>query len=438
MTYPNTAVASPLLRFHRLRDSLFNELHTRPFPLIESPAKVCQFAVLHAENAKSAELGHINVLCTRYSVNPPAMDSNCYYQNFGGFEFRWELHTEFSTYTIIQQSQGAEPFRRSAMELLPAEWLSAIPGEIINGLNLEVLPAPKAEVTTEELNQFFEGHRQLSCYARDKKAHIWTAYRIHSDGLGRFLIYNLKLNPCQTGRTVRRVLELETYRMMALLAFPVARQIAPEITAMDQQVAAIVQQITDIKDLEDERSLLTELSALSARVGQIVSDTNYRFSATEAYYDIVMNRLEEMREKEVAGHQTLKEFLSRRFIPAYRTCKAVEADLEQLSERIDQASELLRTRVNLTIEAQNQDLLQSMNRRSEIQLHLQQAVEGLSVAAISYYLVGLVKYLAESARSFGMDLNATLVTGVSVPVAVLAVWFGLRRLKRKLKQVSTY
>jgi uncharacterized membrane-anchored protein len=58
--------------------------------------------------------------------------------------------------------------------------------------------------------------------------------------------------------------------------------------------------------------------------------------------------------------------------------------------------------VDLTLEAQNQDLLQSMNQRSQMQLQLQQAVEGLSVVAISYYLVGLVKYMAGSLHEMGM------------------------------------
>jgi len=266
----------------------------------------------------------------------------------------------------------------------------------------------------------------------DQQAQVWTAYRIHNDNMGRFLVFNDGLNPCQTGRLVRRILELETYRMMALLSFPIAKKIAPDIHGMNSKLAEIIQQITHIKDLDDERHLLGGLTTLAAQIEQVISDTNYRFSATEAYYQLALSRLEELQEAEVCGLQTLSEFLSRRLTPAYLTCETIKKDLDNLSKRIDRASELLRTRMNLTIESQNQNLLQSMNRRGRLQLRMQQAVEGLSVAAISYYLVGLVKYLAESAKSMDLISNTYLVTGISVPLAVVTVVIGLERMKKKL------
>jgi len=202
------------------------------------------------------------------------------------------------------------------------------------------------------------------------------------------------------------------------LAFPMARAIAPEVEQMDKQLAAINQKINTINGLEDERRLLSQLSTLAARIEQLISDSNFRFSAARAYYDLVMSRLDDLREQEVSGLQTFNEFLPRRLTPAFRTCESVSTHLDDLSKRIDRASELLRTRVDLTLEAQNQALLQSMNQRSKVQLQLQQAVEGLSVAAISYYLVGLVKYVVHSAADVGWLKHPELWVGLSVPVCV--------------------
>jgi len=433
--------SSLLLDFHDQRDPLFNELHTRPFPVIPSPARVSQLSVLHAEDqqdngqSRKEEYRHICALCSRYSVNPPMDVATCYYQDFGGFEFRWERHTEFSTYTFIHHLE-AKTFERTGLSLLPNEWIAELPGKVISGLHIEVEDMPEVQSSVDSLRNYFEGHRLLSSFVRDGQAQIWTAYRIHSDNMGRFLIFNKGLNPCQTGRLVRRILELETYRMMALLSFPIAKEIAPNIRDMNLKLADIIQRINDIKDLEDERNLLSQLTRLSAGIEQIISDTNYRFSATEAYYNLAQSRLEELRETEVCGLQTLSEFLSRRLTPAYLTCETIEKDLDDLSRRIDRASELLRTRMNLTIESQNQHLLQSMNRRGKLQLRMQQAVEGLSVAAISYYLVGLVKYIAESAKSMDLISNVYLVTGASVPIAIGFVVFGLERMKKKLMKES--
>lgn len=438
-TAPRSDIPSPrldtgsLLPIHPDRDRLFNELHTRPFPVLEQGSRVSQVALLHGGRDTAEEYAHIRVLCERYSVLPPSPGSSCYYQNFGGFELRWERHTEFSTYTFIHRADGPEPFQRTALSLLPPGWLAELPGEVISGLHVEIHaltdPAPTADV----LRHYFEGQRLVSSWVIDKKARLWTAYRIHNDGMGRILVLNKGLNPCQLGRLVRRLLEMETYRMMVLLAFPMARSIAPGIAEMDLQLATINEQINAIRGLEDERRLLGQLSTLAARIEHLRSDTNFRFSAARAYYELVLSRLDELREQEEPGMQTFNEFLPRRLTPAFRTSEAVSGQLDNLSRRIDRASELLRTRVDLTLEAQNQDLLQSMNQRSHMQLQLQQAVEGLSVVAISYYLVGLVKYMAGSLHDMGWLEHSELVVGMSVPVCVFLVWRGMHRVKRGIK-----
>lgn len=423
---------APNLAFHPARESLFNELHARPFPVLQTPSALAHLVLLHDDPSSAAEHQHLQSLCARHAVLPPAAESSCYYQNFGGFELRWERHTEFSTYTLIRHSEESAPFSSSPLSLLPTHWLNNLPGKLISALHLELAQAPKDEPGPEQIRQYFEGQRLISSEVKEHKARLWSAYRIHSDGSSRILIHNRELNPCQSGRLVRTLLEMETYRMMLLLALPVAKGIAPEIKAMDQQLASVIQQINLIADLADERRLLSELSSLAARIEKLISDNNFRFSAAQAYYELILNRLGEMREQEVSGLQTFRVFLQRRLTPAWRTCEAVRNELNDLSRRIDRASELLRTRINLTIEAQNQSLMLNMDQRSHIQLRLQQTVEGLSVAAISYYMVGLTKYLAESAKALGLIHNSALVTGLAVPLCVGAVWFAMHRLRRAL------
>jgi len=112
------------------------------------------------------------------------------------------------------------------------------------------------------------------------------------------------------------------------------------------------------------------------------------------------------------------------------TCSSVEKRLLDLSERVARASDLLRTRVDIAREQQNQTLLASMNRRARLQLRLQQTVEGLSIAAITYYVVGLVGYGAKAAKESGIPLSVEIVTGASIPVVALVMWLLVRRLRR--------
>ena len=95
---------------------------------------------------------------------------------------------------------------------------------------------------------------------------------------------------------------------------------------------------------------------------------------------------------------------------------------------------LLSTRVNVTREKQNQQVLKSMDRRATMQLRLQQTVEGLSVAAISYYIVGLVGYAAKGIKASGRDINLDLVTAWSIPIVIAFVAFGLYRFRRSIEK----
>ncbi|HZX51416.1 MAG TPA: DUF3422 domain-containing protein [Pseudomonas sp.] len=420
------------LRFHPEREALFNELHTRPFPVLSTPSRLTQLVLLPDTQQADAEYQHLLRLCDRHAVLPPAAHSSCYYQDFGGFELRWERHTEFSTYTLVSKQVQGAPFSQDALALLPEHWLQQLPGQLLSCNHLEIIAFPETQPSPDEMRMHFEGQRLISSSVSDGQARLWSAYRIHSDGSGRVLIHNRGLNPCQSGRLVRTLLEMETYRMMLLLALPQAKAIAPQIKEMERQLAAAIQQINRIGDLGDERRLLGELGSLAARVEQLIAAHNFRFSASRAYYELIINRLGELREQECPGLQTFSEFLQRRLTPAWRTSEAAEQDLDDLARRIDRASELLRTRIDLTIETQNQQLMQAMDKRSHLQLRLQQTVEGLSVAAISYYLVGLCKYLAESAKALGLIESSTLATGIAVPLCVTAVWLGMCRLKRSL------
>ena len=123
-------------------------------------------------------------------------------------------------------------------------------------------------------------------------------------------------------------------------------------------------------------------------------------------------------------------FLQRRLAPAMRTCRAVEERQANLSRKLSRAANLLRSWVDVEVQQQNRDLLESMNDRARVQLRLQQTVEGLSVAAVSYYVVGLIGYLVKGTDAFGTHLKPELVTALSVPLAVALVWFVVRRVRR--------
>jgi uncharacterized membrane-anchored protein len=171
-------------------------------------------------------------------------------------------------------------------------------------------------------------------------------------------------------------------------------------------------------------------------VGSGLAASQFRFGACRAYADLVTARIGELRERRITGLQTVDEFMTSRFRPALTTCQTISQRLHDLSERVAQASGLLRTRAEIARERQNQDLLASMDRRARLQLRMQQTVEGLSVAAIAYYVAGLIVSVAKGLASAGLQVDPEMMVGASVPVVVVLLYLALRRMRRRLPRVD--
>jgi len=418
------------MTIHPLREKLYNELHNRPFRSISNPAQITHIAIQHEGKLKQKEHDFISLLCNRFQVSLPAKTMPCFYQNFGLFSLRWERHMEYSTYTIIHEAPLTNlPFIKNAIDYVPSDWLEHMPGNVIAALHLVIEPKNMTSETT--IDQYFDNMRLTASAPYNGLAKVWTSYKLHDDGFGRFLVFEQALSPEQLGRLVQQLLQLDTYRLMATLGLPLAQAINTELNQLDLQLQQVTTCIALGKD-SDDRELLTQVSEIAAKIEDYRSQSNYRFSATNAYYDVVLQRMEELKEDEINGHMTLQEFLMRRITPAVKTCQTAANHLEDISRRVNRASDLLRTRVEMLLQEQNQKLLKSMNRRAFIQMRLQQTVEGLSVAAISYYGMQLFETMLSSLPSLGIEYNHELVSGFAVPVVIGLVFVSTRIIHHRL------
>ena len=260
----------------------------------------------------------------------------------------------------------------------------------------------------------------------------WTDFRIHADRFGRFLIHAVALDEESGGRLIQRIIEMETYRLMAMLALPIAQEARPRVSDAEDELSSILGQLDGGQEHLDDRRLLGDLTRLAGEAERINGIIAYRFNATRAYQEIVRQRVAALREDRITGVQPVSQFMMTRFEPAMETCDNLARRLDQLSARIARAGNLLRTRVDVALEEQNRDLLQSMDRRVQLQLRLQQTVEGLSVVAISYYLISLVIYLAQGLESLGITVDPNLAGLVAFPFVVGGVWWGVHAIRRRL------
>jgi uncharacterized membrane-anchored protein len=421
------------MRQHPLRQAVQEEIHSRPFPVLQAPFQASHLAVLAGETGRDQEWAHLGELCRAHGVEMPGGACSFFAANLGKFDVRWERHTEFFTYTFIRTGPFSDPFEPPAISLVPPDWLAGMSGGVVTALHVAMQSSAARECTRDELHEFFDNHRLIGSQVVEQNATVWTALRNHADGFGRWFIHDHALTDYRAGRLLQRILELEAYRTLSLLALPEARDIGSRITQMDESLEQAVESLASVEGLAEERKLLKQLSLLAGEAEQMRTRSCYRFGATRAYHAIVQRRLEELRETQVTGIQTVAEFLDRRMSPAIRTCISVGDRVADLSRRVDRASDLLRTRIDLTLEAQNQELLIQMNRRAQMQLWLQQMVEDLSIVAISYYMLGLIKFGLAAAENLGVPIRAEAWTGASVPVVIVAVWLGMRRMHKRIE-----
>jgi len=415
---------------HEQRLKLHNELHTGAIDLLEAPTKVSHIVLLCDNDQADHERSLITQLCERYDVAPPTLHTNHFSAILGVFRINWERHTEYSTYTFFYCAPFDAPFTEAAISYVPKEWLETLPGEIIAATHIALDDGKSAKPSLKELSILFSSNTVIGSEVAAGRAIVWTDNQIHPDGFGRILIHNVELRRRQAGRLVKRLLEIETYRMLAMLTVPLMRGYIPQLAHFDERLAALTEKSINLECLEDEQHLLKELTRLAAEIERISAKTSQRFNASSMYYDIVMLRISELREKRIQGLQMFHEFMDQRLSPAMATCVLVNNKLETISTRVERASSLLRTRVEITMEKQSRDLLHSMDKRAHLQLRLQETVEGLSIVVLSYYLLGLVAYGLKSIKAAGVKFDPELATGIAIPFVVAMVFLIIKRVRR--------
>ncbi|MDE2147609.1 MAG: DUF3422 domain-containing protein [Burkholderiales bacterium] len=419
---------------HPLRLALADEVHARPPEPLQTPSRASYLAVLIEPADRERERAHLAALCERHGLAPPAPEATHFRAELGTIRFKWERHGEFSGYTMLRPGLGTQPFAEdeTAAAGLPAGWLAGLPGLTVVAAHAVLMPAAATPPEPAELSALFDGQLVVGGEVGGGAGLAYTDFRVHPDGASRFVVCNRSLTERQAGRTLQRLFEIEAYRMMALLALPIARRLAPRIAELEAALAGLTDHIA-AEGGQDE-ALLHELTRLAAEIERALSTSQFRFGACRAYHELVQVRLRELRETRLPGLQPIEEFMARRLAPAAATCANASQRLHDLSDRVAQASALLSTRVDIASERQNQALLASMDRRARLQLRLQQTVEGLSVAAIVYYVAGLIGYLAKGAKAAGLALQPDLLVGLAIPAVAVAVMVALRRARRRLHQ----
>jgi uncharacterized membrane-anchored protein len=416
MSIEHLPLAAPLPRNHPDRLALADEVHARPPEAVLTPAWVTFVALTVSPGDRGSELAHISDLCRRFGAVEPTAHAVHFVVDLDRVRLRWERHGEFSSLTFFSGHQSTSDAPESPLLVLPEHWLPQFPGETVFAAHAAIEPLGDGEEEPEPdlLSAHFSGHVVVGSGVGGGAGLAFSDFKVSDDGFSRFLIFNRRFTQRQTGRMLQRLFEIETYRIMALLALPIARAQSARLTRIEASLSRLTNDITGHSFTEE--ALLQQLTTLATEVEAELAASQFRFGACKAYSELVRRRIAELREQRIAGVQTIEEFMDRRFSPAVATCASTSQRLREISERVSHASSLLSTRVGIASEKQNQLLLASMERRAGLQLRLQQIVEIVSLVPVTYYMTGIVGYLARALSSMGYSINAEIAEGVGLPI----------------------
>lgn len=405
---------------HAYRKLIDAETHARPVPPMTAPLRVRRLAFMSADGGADLRALHEKMAgLAGVMAEGPTWARQLEFER-DGHHVTWELHSEFATLTW---TGGLD------------DWVARPEGiglEYHDQLLLMFATRVDLMATDAIGPAALEGFNPLSlCYSTifDDTAEVATDFHLDPDGFTRFEVAARQMSPLRQGVLVRRLLEIETYRTMALIGLPLAREMGGQVGEYERRLAGIMQTIGRGQTLEDHQQTLQALHRLSSEVGRTVEETSFRFAATQAYGEVLAERLHRLRERAIGEFTTIERFLNNRAQPALATCRAMEKRLLALTEKVQRSIELLDARISLSIQSQNQSVLDTISTTARSQFRLQQTVEGLSIIAISYYALGILGYVYEGLHDVLPYPKGTML-GLSAPVVVLLVFLAIRRIRK--------
>jgi len=417
------------MREHELRHIVDDEIHNRPPLKISAPGRVIFFAWLLDDDDKIGFDPAIQRVLEAVNAPPPLPDTP---QVIGGdqqIQIKWERHSEFETMTLVEAADTPEVKLQSEKLV---SLLDVHAGSLLVACRIPVLSGD-APPSVKYIRNLIGAEGLVGAGLTGGKAQVWTDFKIHEDCFSTMALWLDDISPSRAGRTIQRLLEIETYRMMAMLGFPVARAAHKALNRIEKSLSTIVNEVGfDELDLAELKRWFDQLQGVSAEASRVIDQSEYRLSATEAYAAIVSKRLVDIREQRLSGLTRLSVFLDRRMGPAMATCQSVRQRQEKLMRRIDSASSMFRARIEIAMGLQDHDILHTIKVNAERQVKLQRTVEGLSVVAVSYYLLSIIGIITKGGEKAGLFEGWEIISALIAPLAIGAVWIFLRRIQKKL------
>ncbi|ODU87109.1 DUF3422 domain-containing protein [Devosia sp. 63-57] len=407
---------------HPHRSAVMEEVHARPVQIVPDACRVRRLVLVMPGEPGAMQNAFDRFATFRRAAGMELPQSASRQYSFATpkRDVTWEFHTEFITITWRSAIDDGENWPEDI-------GLEAVgDGTLIGAMRIDVI----TDTTIPE--RLLPGFNLASLCLSDiegGKAQVITDFVPDAARFTRIEFAAGGLTTLRRSILLRRLLEVETYRSMALLGLPLARSASADLRGMETELSRVIDGLSDATSPASAQTVLDALHGLSVRSGQLSERLGYRFAAGRAYGEVLRTRLMGLREQGTSRGSTLTHYIGNRVDPGLATCAAIEQRLSVLSAKIERAIGLLNVRIGVDMQVQNAALLDNIARTARSQFLLQRTVEGLSTIAISYYLLGIISYLLAGPLT-QLHWDKTMALSLAAPFVVLAVWLMARAVRR--------
>ena len=397
----------------KYRHEISNEIHRRPYYEQFDPMRISLIS-LHTKSYEN-NYNHLSDLCEYLAIPAPATKNLTYsYTHQDKFRLRWESHREFCTFQFIKNVNLDENylFTDSNINFIPHLWINNL-SSIINCVNLEVINKKNIKSESNEyIFSAFNNNYVAGSNLCNNKGSVFSDFKIDTNGYHRILLINGdkngEMSGHQLGRSIQRILDIESYRSMSMISFIKSKDI-------NLNLDNISKNLIKINELDNPNDKFFKLKNISDEINILNIRNKFRFQASKGYYPIIDDRFKELNFSKIEGIQPYEIYLNSRINPTKRITLATENRLNETLDIVNRSSILIKTEIELDIKKNSIALLDNMSKKKDIQIKLQKTVEGLSTIILTYYSVNLFNYLLKGFIVLNdMNLNNDVISSIVI------------------------
>jgi len=334
----------------------------------------------------------------------------------------WQAHTEYYNYQlwhVPSQGGGAPTF--GSLVFPDYSFFEDPLGSVVCRLDILLTAGmwpPRDELRTLVPGPILYGSRIL-----DAQISVATSFTPDAEGRERYWVSvgPSQSDPSRLKDIVDAIVRIETYYHLLLMQKPLFSAAIDQVYKFEQVHLKQREIITAHIGHADSQTLQRWLNTLTQdllKTNRMAGKLHFELSSALPYDKIVHTTLASIGEQRMESYRPISDYVLSGITGVAEGYQQLLRRIETLRGGFEGIIAIIRTRIDLILQAQNLTLLQSVDKTTKSQVLLQHTVEGLSVIVIAYYLSGLAGYVFKGLYELGWLGNANLASAIFVPVAI--------------------